>query len=160
MAEAGFCGQLTTFVLILTSDHCPAERTSDNPIYFPGRGSQMLIQNVLVFHRVHDAMFPNKVSRPLAENHPHNITETSPYFTVGIQFFSWECFALSVYCQKALFLFRPTIAHNSIQIVVAFLQSLGAYIQFFWHSFQIISLHGGGNRLWFWLFIWLFLVIH
>ena len=37
-------------------------------LQFPGRGSQIQIKNVLVFHGVHDAMYPNKVPRAFGEN--------------------------------------------------------------------------------------------
>ena len=45
-------------------DHCPAERSNDDP--------------VLVFYDVHDAMYLNKLPRAFGVFQPRNITEPHP----------------------------------------------------------------------------------
>ena len=99
IAEAWFFVQLTIFVSIWTYvlNHCPAGRSNDDPGLFPGRGSQIQIENVLVFQGVYDAMCPNKVPRAL-ENQRFLHKPT-----------------LSVDCWKAQFSFHQTIEHGSSQ---------------------------------------------
>ena len=77
--------------------------------YFHGRGSQIKIENVLVFHVVHDAMHPNKVPRKNSSTTSQNFylhhTYIQDIFGIG----------LSVGCRKATFSFYLTIEYGSSQ---------------------------------------------
>ena len=57
-------------------------------VQFTGRGSQICISNVLVFHGLHDAMYLMRFPGALEEKQPHSITDPSPYLRVGIRLFS------------------------------------------------------------------------